>query len=106
MQNIEKLKDLIIKCLEDRKAADIVAIDLQGKTELAKYIIFASGTSTKNIASTAEYISLELKHGTDYKIIIEGLNKSNWVLIDAGEIIVHLFHPEMREQLKLEEKYK
>ena len=68
-------------------------------------MIFASGRSTKNVGAIAEYVSLEVKHHTDLKVNIEGLNKSEWVLLDTGDIIVHIFYPETRAHFKLEEMW-
>lgn len=102
----EELKDFIIKCLDEKKAEDIVTIDLSKKTQLAKYMIFASGRSVKNIAAIADYISVELKHKTHIKTSIEGAGDSEWVLVDAGDIIVHIFYPLARSELQLEERWK
>lgn len=99
----EELKNFIIKCLEDKKAENISILDIEKKTVLAKYMIFASGRSIKNIGAIADYISFELKHIGFSKVNIEGLKKSDWVILDAGEIIVHIFHPAARENYKLEE---
>ena len=103
--NTEQLKEFIIECLLEKKAEDIVTIDLSNKTQLAKYMIFASGRSVKNIAAIAEYLSFELKYKTNIAIGIEGMGKSEWVLVDAGDIVVHIFYPAARAQLKLEEKW-
>ena len=105
IQSTEELKDFILKCLEDKKADDVLVLDLEKKTDFAKYMIFASGRSTKNVAAIADFISLELKHNTDLKINIEGLGKSEWVLLDAGDVIVHIFYPETRAHFKLEEMW-
>lgn len=104
-ENIAQLKDFIIHCLEEKKAENVIAIDLGEKAQLAKYMIFASGRSTKNISAIAEFIADELKHKANRKSSIEGLGKSEWVLLDIGDIIVHIFHPEARAQFKLEEKW-
>jgi ribosome-associated protein len=101
----EELKDFIVKCLEDKKADDILVIDLEKRTDLARYMIFASGRSTKNVGAIADYVSLEVKHNTDLTVNIEGLGKSEWVLLDAGDIIVHVFYPETRAHFKLEEMW-
>ena len=101
----EQLKDFIIECLLEKKAEDIVTIDLSNKTQLAKYMIFANGRSIKNNAAIAEYLSFELKNKTNLAINIEGMGKSEWVLVDAGDIIVHIFYPTAREHLRLEEKW-
>jgi ribosome-associated protein len=99
----DELKDLIVKSLEDKKAENITVLPLSDKIPLAKYMIFASGRSIKNIGAIAEYVALELKHKTNWPAHVEGLGNSDWILLDAGDIIVHIFHPEARERFKLEE---
>ena len=105
IENTEQLKDFITKCLEDKQADNVVVLDISEKTNLAKYMIFASGRSTKNVASIAEYIGLELKHNSSLETIIEGSGQAEWVLLDAGEVILHIFYPETRAHLKLEEMW-
>lgn len=102
----DELKDFIINALEEKKAESITVIDLTNKTSLAKYMIFATGRSTKNISAIADFVSLEIKHNSNLKTTIEGLGASEWVLLDAGDVIVHLFHPVAREHFKLEELWK
>lgn len=99
----DSLKNFIINCLEEKKAENILPIELSAKQTLASFMIFASGRSVKNIRAIAEYIELELKHKMSYQANVEGIKGSDWVLVDAGEVVVHLFHPEAREKLKLEE---
>ncbi|MFV9930468.1 MAG: ribosome silencing factor [Rickettsia endosymbiont of Haemaphysalis japonica] len=102
----EELKLFILECLSEKKAEDIEVIDLTGKHKLADYIIFASGRSTKNVGAIAEYVALELKNNAGINSNIEGLDKSEWVLIDAGTILINIFYPEVREHFKLEEIWK
>lgn len=99
----EELKDFILKCLEEKNAENISCIKIENKTPIAEYMIFASGRSVKNIQAIAEFTAIELKKELKWKADVEGLKGSDWVLLDAGDIIVHLFHPETRERLKLEE---
>jgi len=99
----EKLKDFILKCLEEKNAVNISCIKIEDQTPLAEYMIFASGRSAKNIQAIAEFTAIELKRELKWKADVEGLKSSDWVLLDAGDVIVHLFHPETRERLKLEE---
>ncbi len=99
------LKDFILNCLDEKKAENINCMKLEGEVPLADYIIFASGRSTKNIQAIGEYIALQLKHELKCNASIEGLKGSDWILVDAGDVIVHLFHPETRENLKLEELF-
>lgn len=104
-QDIKQLKDFIIACLDEKKAENITFINLGQGSPLAEYMIFASGRSVKNIGAMAEFVTFELKHKFGKTSHIEGLGGSGWVVIDALDIIVHIFHPEARESLKLEEKW-
>ena len=86
-----------------KNAENISCIRIENKTPIAEYMIFASGRSVKNIQAIAEFTAIELKKELKWKVDVEGLKGSDWVLLDAGDVIVHLFHPETRERLKLEE---
>lgn len=99
---VEQLKELILKILEENKAEDIVNIDLAGKTDIAQYMIIASGRSSKHVGSTAEFVAQHLKT-LNISSFIEGMNNSNWVLLDTGEILVHIFDKETREKYSLED---
>lgn len=103
INTVDELKGLIVKSLEDKKAENIIVLPLSDKIPLAKYMIFASGRSIKNIGAIAEYVALELKHKANWPTHIEGLGNSDWILLDAGDVIIHIFHPEARERFKLEE---
>jgi ribosome-associated protein len=97
--------DLILNSLEDDKAEDIVTLDLAGKTAMADYMVVASGRSTRQVVALAEKLSdrLKLVMGTNCRI--EGKEAGDWVLIDAGDVIVHLFRPEVREFYQLEKMW-
>ena len=101
--NPKELKDFIIKILEDKNAQNISVLKLEQEVPLATYMIFASGGSVKNISAIAEHIVYELKHDAQWPVLAEGVNNSDWVLLDAGDVIIHIFHPEAREKFKLEE---
>ena len=100
---IEDIKDFILKHLQEKNAENIIIIPLKSEISIADYMIFASGRSVKNISAIAEHIALELKHTLKWNASVEGLKGSDWILLDAGDVIVHLFHPEAREKLKVEE---
>lgn len=102
IKNTEELKDFILKSLDDKKAANIQLIDLKDSS-LARYMIIASGTSKRNVAAMGENLSLEIKKDSNLNIGLEGFETSEWVLVDCGDIVVHLFYPETRERFKLEE---
>lgn len=101
----QPLCDLIAQILEDRKAEDITVIDLAGKTSIADQMIIASGRSTRQVAALADHLVSALKdagHGTPK---VEGLPQADWVLIDTGDVIVHLFRPEVRDFYNLEKMW-
>lgn len=94
--------NLIVRLLDDDKAEDIVAIDVAGRTVMADALVIASGRSQRHVAAMAERLRDRLKaegYGTPQ---IEGLDQADWVLIDAGDVIVHLFRPEVRTFYNLE----
>ncbi|MCP5369452.1 MAG: ribosome silencing factor [Rickettsiaceae bacterium] len=99
----EQLKDFIIKILEEKNIHNINVIKLGEEVTIANYMIFGTGRSVKNISSIAEFLAYELKHKQECGCNIEGLRGSDWVIIDTGPVIVHLFNEEAREHIKLEE---
>ena len=96
---------MVISSLKEFKAQDIVKIDLVGKTSMADFMLIASGTSSRQIRAIAENTVTEIKKSSNENVNIEGLNQSDWVLIDAGDIIIHLFRPEVREFYNLEKMW-
>ncbi len=105
-ENIENLKNFICSCLEDKKAENITIINNPTDNVVAHYMILANGRSVKNIRAIAEYISLEIKHKTNFRVNIEGFTASKWVVIDVGPILVHIFHPEARQHYNIEELWR
>lgn len=105
ISKVTQLKDYILEVLNNKKAQDLTVIDLQEKNALADYIIIASGTSIKHVSSMADFISLEIKHKFHRSVAIEGMNSSSWVVLDATDVIVHLFYPETRTYYRLEQIY-
>lgn len=101
----DSLLDEILTSLNDDKAEDIVKIDLRGKSEMADYMVIASGRSTRQVAAIAEHLVKTLKqdHGRNSKV--EGKETGDWVLIDTGDVIVHVFRPEVREFYQLEKMW-
>ena len=99
------LLDEIITSLEDDKAEDIVKIDLHGKSEMADYMVVASGRSSRQVSAIANHLvdSLKQNHGRLSKI--EGKETGDWVLVDVGDVIVHVFRPEVREFYQLEKMW-
>ncbi len=87
--------------LDADKAEDILAIDLRGKSSMADHIVIATGTSTRQVAAMAEHLVEKLK-ANRYRVAMEGMPQADWVLVDAGDIVIHLFRPEVRSYYNLE----
>lgn len=99
------LHALILKSLEDDGAADIVTIDLGGKSSEADTMVIATGRSTRHVAAISEKLIDRLKHDAGVIPRAEGLEAADWVLIDAGDVIAHVFRPEVREFYQLEKMW-
>ena len=97
-----QLRDLVQNCLEDSKAEEVVSIDLAGKTSFADYMVIANGRSTRQVGAMAEILKDRIKEAGFGIAQIEGKTNCDWVLVDAGDVIVHLFRPEVREFYNLE----
>ena len=100
--DIEALQALIVEKLDDDKAEELVVIDLREKSPIADYIVVASGRSQRHVAAMADHLSRALKESGMGKARVEGLPQADWVLIDAGDVIVHLFRPEVRAFYQIE----
>lgn len=96
------LEELILSRLDDDKAQDIVLIDLKGKSPMADAMIVASGRSHRHVGALADHVLRTLKDAGCGKARVEGLPHCDWVLIDAGGVIVHLFRPEVRTFYNIE----
>src|SRR3954471_8911678 len=96
------VEDLILSRLDDDKAQDVVYIDLKGKSPVADGLIVASGRSGRHVGAMADHLLRALKDAGYGKCRVEGMPSADWVLIDAGDVIVHLFRPEVREFYNLE----
>jgi ribosome-associated protein len=96
------LEDIILAKLDDDKAQDIVSIDLAGKSPVADTMIVASGRSHRHVGALADHLLRALKDAGCGKARVEGLPHCDWVLIDAGDVIVHLFRPEVRSFYNIE----
>ncbi len=101
--SVEELKELVVKLLIEKKAENISVIDVSDKTTLTTYMILSDGRSNKNIMAIADFISLELKKHLGLKIKIDGFNNAQWIVLDIGDIIVHIFNPETRQYYQLEQ---
>jgi ribosome-associated protein len=102
---VKEIKDLIEKTLDKNKADNIVTINLKKKSYIADYMIIASGTSSRHLQALSENILSELKKLGIDNCKIEGYESSDWKLVDAIDVIVHLFHPEKRSFYDLEKMW-
>ena len=91
--------------LDDAKAEDIVSIPLKGKSALGDFMVVASGRNDRHVAAIAEQLRDKLKARGEARVRVEGLNACDWVLIDTGDVIVHVFRPEVREFYNLEKMW-
>ena len=98
----EALHQLVLRSLDDDQAVDVVTIPLGGKSSIADHMVIASGRSTRQVASMAQKLTERIKQELGRSVRIEGLPVADWVLIDASDVIVHLFRPEVRSFYNLE----
>ena len=96
------LHELVLHSLDEDQAQDVVSIPLEGKSTIADHMVIASGRSTRQVAAIATHLAERLKKEGHGNPRIEGLPAADWVLIDAGDVVVHLFRPEVRSFYNLE----
>jgi ribosome-associated protein len=101
-EQAEALHDLVLRSLDDDKAVDVVSIPLGGKSNIADYMVIASGRSTRQVAAMAQKLGERIKRDMGRNVRVEGLPVADWVLIDADDVIVHIFRPEVRSFYNLE----
>jgi len=99
---VDELHASVLRSLDDDQAVEVVSIPLAGKSSIADHMVIASGRSTRQVASMANKLADRLKQEHGKLVRIEGLPTADWVLIDADDIIVHLFRPEVRSFYNLE----
>ena len=100
--DVEDLHKLVLQSLDDDQALEVVSIPLSGKSNIADHMVIASGRSTRQVASMAVKLADKIKERFNRSVRIEGLPAADWVLIDADDVIVHLFRPEVRSFYNLE----
>ncbi|KZY54429.1 ribosome silencing factor RsfS [Erythrobacter sp. HI0063] len=98
----DSLLALVLEHLDDDQAQDIVTIDLEGKSSIADHMVIASGRSTRQVAAIANKLAEKVKQAGFGPVKLEGLPAADWVLLDAGDVVVHLFRPEVRSFYNLE----
>lgn len=102
---VENNLQRVLSSLDDSKAEDVVTIDLRGRSPLADYMVIASGGSQRHVSALADHLLYAMKDCNKGQTKVEGLSECDWVLIDLGDIIVHLFRPETREFYNLEKMW-
>lgn len=101
----DAVRDAVMASVEDDKAEDVVLIDLRGRSDVADYMVICSGRSSRQVAAIAEKLSERLKQAFGIVSRMEGKETGDWVLIDSGDVIVHVFRPEVREFYQLEKMW-
>ncbi len=91
--------------LDDDKAEDVTVIDLMGKSSLADYLVIATGTSRRHVGAMADHLRGKMKASGIQGVSVEGMPQCDWVLVDGGDVIIHLFRPEVREFYSLEKMW-
>ncbi len=103
-RSAELLKD-VVHWLDEAKAEEIVTVDLKGKSSIGDFMVIASGRTDRHVGAIAEQLRTKLKDAGCASVRVEGLEACDWVLIDAGDIIVHVFRPEVRDFYNLEKMW-
>ena len=99
---MDALHALILHQLDEDQAQETISIPLAGKSSIADHMVIASGRSTRHVSAIADKLAQRIKQETGRPVRVEGLPNADWVLIDAGDVIVHLFRPEVRSFYNLE----
>jgi ribosome-associated protein len=100
--DVEAATQVVLTSLEDDKAEEIVAIDIRGKSSFADMLIVASGRSARHVGALADHVMRKLKESGVKDVRVEGMPHADWVLVDAGDVVVHLFRPEVRSFYNIE----
>jgi ribosome-associated protein len=100
--NVDEATRVVLTSLEDDKAEDILAIDIRGKSSFADMLIVASGRSARHVGALADHVMRKLKESGVKDVNVEGMPNCDWVLVDAGDVVVHLFRPEVRSFYNIE----
>lgn len=99
---VEELRDLVVKTLDDMKAKDINVLDVRGKTSITDIMIIASGTSDRHVKSLAETVAFQAKEAGEAPLGMEGQNEGEWALIDLNGVVVHVMQAKVRDFYQLE----
>lgn len=99
---IDELRDLILKVLDEMKALDVKVLDVRGRTSITDLMIVASGTSNRHVTSIAEAIAFQAKEAGEVPLGVEGLKEGEWVLVDLNGVVVHIMQTKVRDFYQLE----
>ena len=97
-----ELLELVLDELDENQAQEVVSIPLEGKSSIADHMVIASGRSTRQVAAIAQKLTERIKQAGMGPVRLEGLPAADWVLVDAGDVVIHLFRPEVRSFYNLE----
>lgn len=101
----EELLEWVLKSLDEEKAEDIVQIDLRGRSAMADYMVICSGRSTRQVTALADKLATKMKEQFNRIAKVEGKSAGDWVLMDTGDVVIHIFRPEVREFYQLEKMW-
>ncbi|MCF6354176.1 MAG: ribosome silencing factor [Candidatus Polarisedimenticolaceae bacterium] len=99
---VEALRDLVIKVLEDMKAKEITVIDVRGRSSITDVMVIASGTSSRHVKSLAESVAFQAKKAGETPLGSEGVDEGEWALVDINGVVVHIMLPKVRDFYQLE----
>jgi ribosome-associated protein len=99
---VEDLRDLVVRTLDDMKAIDLTVIDVRGKTSITDFFVLASGTSDRHVKAMAETVMYQAKENGERPLGSEGVNEGEWALVDLNGVVVHLMLPKVRDYYQLE----
>lgn len=102
MKEVEEVKDLVVKTLDDMKAVDLTVLDVRGKSSVTDYMVIVSGTSGRHVKAMANSVVVEAKKAGINPLGVEGESTSEWVLVDLVDVVVHIMLPETRDFYQLE----
>lgn len=102
MKEVEEVKDLVVKTLDDMKAVDLTVLDVRGKSSVTDFMVIVSGTSGRHVKAMANSVVVEVKKAGINPLGVEGESTSEWVLVDLVDVVVHIMLPETRDFYQLE----
>jgi ribosome-associated protein len=102
---VKSVIDIVLASLDDSKVEELISINIEGKSALADYMVIASGRSNRHVCAIADHVISSLKEAGYGRVQVEGMPSGDWVLVDADDVIVHIFRPEVRTFYNLEKMW-